>query len=39
MVPMLYKSNRLFMAVQLDLIEEKLVNFRRTSLRKDTYGI
>ena len=38
-VAMLYQSNRLFMVVQLDLTDRKLVNFRRTSLRKDTYGI
>ena len=39
MEAMLYQSNRLFMVVQLDLTDRKLVNFRRTSLREDTYGI
>ncbi len=32
-------KNRYFTIVKIDLTEGKLVNFRQTSLRKDTYGI
>jgi hypothetical protein len=32
-------KNRYFTIVKIDLTEVKLVNFRRTSLREDTYGI
>jgi len=32
-------KNRYFTIVKIDLTEVKLVNFRHTSLRKDTYGI
>ena len=33
------QKNRYFTIVKIDLAKGKLVNFRRTSLRKDTYGI